>query len=58
MGRRGGARAGGGGGSCVQSASSQGRRKLGRAHVAVRGEGGGGLEWPKAKAEWGREAGG
>jgi hypothetical protein len=28
---------------CVRSAASRGRRKPGRAHAAVRGEGGGGL---------------
>jgi hypothetical protein len=29
------------------------KTKLGRAHVAVRGEGGGGLGRPEAKARWG-----
>jgi hypothetical protein len=37
----------------VPSASSQGRRKPGGAHTAVRGEGGGRLGRPEAKAQWG-----
>jgi hypothetical protein len=32
-----------GGDDCVRSTLSRGRRKLGGAHMAVRGEGGGGL---------------
>jgi hypothetical protein len=39
-----------GGGSCVWLASFWERRKLGGAHAAVRGEGGGGLGRPEAKA--------
>jgi hypothetical protein len=38
---------------CVWSASSWGRMKPGRAHRAVRGEGGGELGQPEAKAQWG-----
>jgi hypothetical protein len=55
-GNAGAARARGGDG-CVRSASSRGRRKPGGAHAAVRGEGGGGLGRPEAKAQWlGRSA--
>jgi hypothetical protein len=53
VGRRGGARARGSGGSYVRSASPRGRRKSGGAHTTVRGEGGGGLGQPEAKAQWG-----
>jgi hypothetical protein len=38
-------------GGYVWSASSQARRKPGRAHTAVRGKGGGGLGRPEAKAQ-------
>jgi hypothetical protein len=42
------------GGGYARLASSHGRRKPGGAHTAVRGEGGGGLGRPVAKAQWGR----
>jgi hypothetical protein len=44
-------RASGGTGSCAIDCPR--KKKLGGAHVAVRGEGGGGLGRPKAKARWG-----
>jgi hypothetical protein len=47
------AHARGGGGGCIRSASSRRRRNTGGAHVAVRGEGGGGLGRSEAKAQWG-----
>jgi hypothetical protein len=43
----------GGGSNYVWLALSRGRRKLGGAHVAVIGEGGGGLGRPEAKNRWG-----
>jgi hypothetical protein len=49
----GGVCAGGSGNSCVQLASSRGRRKPSGAHVAERGEGRGGLGRPEAMAQWG-----
>jgi hypothetical protein len=53
MGCQGGACARGSGHGCVWLPSSRGRRKLGGVHTAVRGEGGGGLGRPKAKAQLG-----
>jgi hypothetical protein len=43
--------ASGGTGSCAISCSE--KEKLGGAHATVRGEGGGGLGRPEAKARWG-----
>jgi hypothetical protein len=44
-------RASGGGGGCAIGCPR--KKKLGRAHATVRGEGGGGLGQPEAKARWG-----
>jgi hypothetical protein len=44
-------RARGGAGGCVVGCPR--KKKLGGAHVAVRGEGGGRLGRPEAKAQWG-----
>jgi hypothetical protein len=41
----------GGAGGCAVGCPR--KKKLGRAHTAVRGEGGGGLGRPEAKAQWG-----
>jgi hypothetical protein len=49
----GGVRARGGSDGYIRLALSRERRKLGGAHVVERGEGGGRLGRPEAKAQWG-----